>query len=309
MFQRILVPLDDATRPAAALRIASCFAQQTGAQLVLVHTELSAVPAQRVIGARAALQRHVTFLRRQGIQAEYVVEIGSHEDGIVAAANARQVDLILLVPVLRQRLELLWYARSATRLLNELPAPLLIWPESQTSVELLASHGASVMVPLDEAPEAERSLPFAKLVAERYHRPLVLVRAVPIGTDEASRSSVRGPDRLSDRIEAAETRLKAIRAILERTTTEPIQTLVVAGEPGTQLLQAVKNSRAGIIVLCPHSHPTKERYFLGCVATQLLHRAEVPILVVPPKLGAMLPAMDHRETVADHTQSAVEVTL
>lgn len=289
MFQRILVPLDDAMRTAPAIRIASGIARQTGAQLVLLHTEPSAISVQGVLGARTSLQRQVTYLRQQGIQAEYAVEVGSREQGIIATARDRQVDLILLVPAHRQHFELLWYSRSATRLLHELPAPLLIWPESSTSLELLATREAAVMVPLDGAPEAERSVAFAMSLAERYHQSLVLVRAIPTGPDGAYRDVVHGAGCFSDQVQEATANLDALREQLERTTTILIKTAIVAGEPGTQVLRAAQTYGAGIIVLCSHSRPTMGRYFMGCVSTQILRQASVPVMVVPPHLDAPIP--------------------
>ena len=290
MFQRILVPLDDSTRVSGALRIAASIATWTGAQLVLTHSEQGSASAQNVISARTAMQRHVNALRQQGIQAEYAVETGTREEGIMAAARDRQADLILLVPARREQLEILWYPRSTTHLLNALPAPLLIWPEHQVSDDLLAPPEATVMVPLDGDPDAERSLPFAVALAERYHRSLVLMRAVPATADTGCRDSVRGDGCFSDQVERATAYLHALREHLERTTTETIQCVVVAHEPATQMLRAADTYHAGIIVLCSHSHQTKERYFMGCVATQLLREASVPILVVPPRIEMLRPA-------------------
>lgn len=296
MFQRILVPLDDTMRAAAAVRMATAIAWESGAQLVLVRSEPSYTPAQRVIGDRAALQRQVNALRQQGIQAEYAVEIGSREEGILAAARERQADLILFLPAHCQHLELLWYARSAARMLSELPAPLFIWPECLVSAELLASNEASVMVPLDGAIEAERSLPFAAELAEHYHRPLVLVQAIPAFTDGNCRDALHGPGCFSDRVQVATAYLNAVRTRMEYMTAVPIRTTVIAGEPGTQLLRAATTYRAGIIVLSAHSHAVRERYFMGCVATQLLREAKVPILVVPPHVETIRPMIQRDET-------------
>lgn len=314
MFQRILVPLDDTTRIAAALRIASAFALQTRAQLVLAQVEPNCAPAQDVMAARTALQREVNALRQQGIQAEYAVERGSRVDGIVAVARTRQVDVILLVPAQRQQLELVWYSRSATRLLNELPAPLLIWPESQPSVELLAAGDAAVMVPLDGTAEAERSLPIAVKVAEQYHRPLALVRALPVApvqlhTGDSGRDGVHRVSCFSDHAEAAAAYLHDVGERLERVTWVPVYTGVVAGEPGSRLLSAANAFRAGVIILCSHSHPQpKERYFLGCVATQLLRQADVPVLIVPPQMETVHPAISH-DVAASNGRLVAGVTV
>lgn len=308
MFQRILVPLDNASRVTATLHIASDIAHRTGAQLVLVRSEPSSAPAQRVIGARAALQRHVNALRQQGVQAEYVVEVGWPEEGIAVAARDRQVDLILLVPEQRERLELLWYPRRATRELNELPAPLLVWPESHPSGEMLDSLEASVMVPLDGVAASERSLPFAIMLAERYRRPLVLVQAIPMHNGESCRDSVRGIGCFSDQVQDAEAYLHNVRERIQRMTTTPIRTAVVAGDPGTRLLRAAKTYGAGVIVLCSHSRPVQERYFMGCVATQLLRESDVPILVVPPHLDVVRPAMDGVAAAAA-SRLATDVTV
>lgn len=311
MFQRILVPLDDTTRVGTARRIASALALRTGAQLVLVQTEPSYAPAQHVISARAALQRHVNALRQQAIQAEYAVEIGAREDGIVAVARDRQVDLILLVPAQRQQFELHWYARRATRLLNELPAPLLIWPESQTSGEFLASADGTVLAPLDGSAEAERSLPLAIKIAERFHRPLVLVRVVPVAperlqTSAAGRDAIHGPACFSDQAEIAAAYLRDLSVRLERITRVPVYTEVLAGDAGPRLLRAAATFQAGVIALRTHSHRAKERFFLGGVATQLLRQADVPVLLVPPQVETVhFAASDNIATSDDLLASGI----
>lgn len=307
MFQRILVPLDDPTVVNAAVRIATAVAHRTGAELILARSEPAFGPVQNVIGAREALQRQVNMLRRQGIHAEYTVEIGSREDGLVAAARDRYADLVLLVPAQRQRLELLWYSRRAAHILNELPAPLLVWPETQLSPDLLVSHESTVMAPLDGGATAERALPFAVKLAEHYHRPLTLMHSIASDTARSRRDSVHGATNVADQVQKAESYLRTVKEQLARTTTTPVRTVVLVGEPGTQLLDAVTTYHAGVIAFCPHSHATRERYFMGCVATQLLRQATVPMLIVPPHLETAYPVV-HSEAAAGDTRTATGVT-
>lgn len=306
MFQRILVPLNDPAVADAALRIATGVALRTDAEVVLVRSEPGYTPARNVIGARTTLQRQVNMLRQQGIHAEYVVETGSAEAVLVAAARERHADLILLVPATRQQLELLWYPRSASRTLNELPAPLLVWPETQATFDGLLPHDSAVMAPLDGAEPSERSLPFAVKIAERYRSPLVLIRAIPTDDECMYRDSIHGAACFSDQVQEAQTYLRSLQDQLMRTTRTPIESVVVAGEPGTQLVRAAERYRAGVIVLCSHSHPTHERYFMGCVATQLLREAPVPILIVPQHLqDAHLAASDNVAAIASSTVAGV----
>lgn len=289
MFQRILAPLDDTTRIDVSLRIAAALAEERDAQIVLVHTEPSAASTEHLTKDRAAMQRYVERLREQGVHAEYTLETGTRENGIATATRNWNADLILLVPEQREELELLWYSRSATHQLSELPAPLLIWPDALPYAEFLAEREAVVMAPLDGTVAAERSLPYAVKLAGRYHHPLLLAHAIPAGKDEVGPSYDSSAGLLASRLEA-ETYLERLQAELRRTTSVPILTTVLVGEPGAELAHAAKTCHAGVMVLCSHSHPNKHRYFMGCIATQILRQTNVPILVVPPRVEALATA-------------------
>jgi len=64
-----------------------------------------------------------------------------------------------------------------------------------------------------------------------------------------------------------------------------IESVVLPGEPATELRALAERSGADLIAVGSHRHETVERWLLGSVTTELVRDGRVSVLVVPPGRG------------------------
>jgi nucleotide-binding universal stress UspA family protein len=71
------------------------------------------------------------------------------------------------------------------------------------------------------------------------------------------------------------------RSMDEKPVISNVQAIVSVGEPAGELLKAARQSRAGLLVLGTHGTGRGTRLLFGSTLTRVLHRARLPVLVVP----------------------------
>lgn len=80
---------------------------------------------------------------------------------------------------------------------------------------------------------------------------------------------------------------KAALHFLEKTkhhlADETIQTIVVEGDTGDEILEYAKKMRADMIVLGSHSRKWLENIIIGSVAEEVLRQTRIPLFIVPTK--------------------------
>ena len=81
-------------------------------------------------------------------------------------------------------------------------------------------------------------------------------------------------------MEAVKARLEELSAPL-RAAGVPVETLAVTGLPADEILTAAEESGAGMIVLGSHGHGAVYQLFAGSIVTAVLHKARVPVTVIP----------------------------
>lgn len=138
-----------------------------------------------------------------------------------------------------------------------------------------AFASGSILVPLDGSELAERALPYAAALAPALQRPIVLMIAtytpevwnrVPVaGNYEATAHAycVEYLERVGARLESLD-----------------VRTDVRDGFGREQILDAVHDHGASLIVATSHGRSGITRWAYGSTASHLAHQSEVPILVV-----------------------------
>ncbi len=252
MGTRILVPVD-------------------GSVLLRVDSWLAARP--RLAEADSALEQQVEGLRAAGLQAHYLLQYGHPEDGIANTAEYQRSDLIIMAHHHRKGLERLGHRSVVAHLLSRSPTPLLIVPDdmsAQAFMDLLSTPENSILVPLDGSALAERALPFAITLARVHHQPLLLVRVVP--------------PLLRWGVEESEARLylEAVRERVSGETAAGVAMALVTGTPTDEILWSAEGRSVSLIAMSTHGRGGLARALVGSVATELLDRARIPLLIVPP---------------------------
>jgi nucleotide-binding universal stress UspA family protein len=135
----------------------------------------------------------------------------------------------------------------------------------------------TILLPLDGSPLAERALPYAATLAQRANATIALVEAVVAhvfpGSD-LSNAQIDVTKRADHNLQAAADRLGAAGV-----TAEPH---VYYDEAVHAILDAADRQAADLIVMSTHGRSELGRMLYGSVADQVLRRATVPVLLVPP---------------------------
>jgi nucleotide-binding universal stress UspA family protein len=313
MFRRLLVPTDGSDQLSAALPVVRRLASRTGASVALVCVESPIVNMGDVLDNSKALVGHsdkvrrleqsIEELQREGIDAHYDVEFGRPEHGITSAAKQHDADLIVLTPHHRAGFEAVLHPSITARMFSGAPAPLLIVPEHAATAAragLLADADSIVVVPLDGSQLAERALAFAVALAGAYGRGLRLVRVVPPPHDASAYATYERPDpRYQQLVHEARHYMATVQTDLKRATGLPVDVEVTIGEPAREIADIAEESPTDLIVMSTHGHGTLGRLLLGSVATELMWRSKVPVLIVPPH--APTPSPQAASAVAEAT--------
>jgi nucleotide-binding universal stress UspA family protein len=138
-----------------------------------------------------------------------------------------------------------------------------------------------ILVPLDGSELAETALPYAAALAEALHTHLVLLTAWE-GTDSelATLLPAVSIDIERSAQERFETYLDGIRQRFGRA--DQTRTIVRSGDAGDEILKAVDETNARMLVIATHGRSGMSRWLYGSTAGRLLRSCHVPVLAVGP---------------------------
>ena len=288
MFTRILLPLDGTARAEEALPFARDLALADGAQVFLLHVAAGHKPAPQ----EATIERRIEALARElrdgGVTAHVLTAHGHTPETIATVISVHHIDLVALAPESRGLLETLWRPSVTAGLLPRLEAPVLIAPPSGESRASSASSmalgpGGHVIVPLDGSPLAERALPLARRIAERYQRGLLLLRVVPpLQAVMTGAGAYPIASDLADReFREAGDYLRAVCDQLQVAGHVPAQYMVLNGIPADEILAEVETKPCSILVMSTHGRGGLSRFLLGSVALTIARKSAIPTIIMP----------------------------
>jgi nucleotide-binding universal stress UspA family protein len=125
--------------------------------------------------------------------------------------------------------------------------------------------------------------PPARTWAQQPGAEVVLVRAVPPVTSDAA--AIVYADRLSERADAMES-LEAVASTFRQVGIEATA-LTPAGDPAICITEVAIAQDVDAIAMATHGRSGVSEAVLGSVATETLHRAAVPMFLVPAASAAV----------------------
>lgn len=137
-----------------------------------------------------------------------------------------------------------------------------------------------ILLPVAPGGEANKAIPHAASLAERYDATVHVVSAI-----DTVAQTLRGPQAgaFAERVEdAAEERVKEVTGELESAGVDVVGN-VVHGEPLTVIENTIDDSGADIVVMPSHARTGLERVLLGSVTEKVLRVSPVPVITVPMK--------------------------
>ena len=296
-FTRILVPLDTSAIAEQALPRAAAIAKDLGAELLLVLVH-EPVPMHghhdapwNALGRpmeRAYLDGKARELEsRFGIRVDTEHPTGSPSQTIIALADARTTDLVVMTTHGRTGLRREWLGSVADTVMRSLDVPVLMLRPIDASGPASATAGTfkRIMIPLDESRRAESIIdsavalggPNATYVLAR------VVTSVPVMIDFADAYSklpaVVDPEATEQAAMTAKRYIEGIAARLRAGGASSVEQVVVISDlPAPALLDIAQLNDVDLIAIATHGRGTA-RLVLGSVTDKLLRGGSTPLLV------------------------------
>lgn len=251
----------------------------TAEQLVDLLEQEGSAEAQRLVGTGAVLAEAA------GWPSAVLVKRSFGGDGIRFAAVAEELRADVALIGSRGLAGIEAALESFTELvLHHSAIPVLVVPYPLLSDDRALAATGRVAIGWDGSPGAERALGHAAAAF-----PGSELTALTVGIPEP------GSDPAVEPVEAAAGRLgREVRRVVAPTTLHRSarQAVAVAHE----LVAAARRQRAGVIVVGSRGRSTWRETFLGSTALEVLHHANLPVLVVPATADGHEPVRRHSDT-------------
>lgn len=278
----ILLPLDGSPLAERALPYAERLARATDAHIVAVRAVSPPVPADLLSEAESYLKGVASRLRDQGLSVETAASAGAPADVILQQARERSVGMIILSSHGRSGVGRWIYGSVADQVLRQTPVPVLLTAHTD-AVPWRPERPLRLLVPLDGSVLGETALDAARELANQLPTEIVLVRIVePLFYDLA----YSPPIDPSPELEAARIYLDQVAQRLGADGST-VTVRVEFGQAISTIAQVAMDVQAGLIVMATHGRSGIARFVMGSVATGVLQRAGVPLLLVRPAGAAI----------------------
>ena len=305
MFKKIVVPLDGSSLSERALPYAVILATEFKSELLLLQV-IDENENSSAVTAQGYLKNLQSFLTGQGLpdhQPPYSVRLllanGDPAEQIIETIKEYQANIVIMSTHGRTGLSRVFSGSITRNIMQEVTVPLmLVHPMDNTKTELaeifrnvspdlLRKH---IIVPLDGSPLAETALATAVALAEVTNSPIDLIDVLPSPEDLLVEYGA-GPSGYIPQ----ETNLQAIKEealdylLVVETERLPaslhVNTHIVSGKPGSEIVRHAKERDAGLIILASHTRKGVGRAVLGSVAEEILQLSGIPVIIINRKVG------------------------
>jgi len=260
----VIVPVDPTRSPTVAISIAASLARQAGLDVKLVAVPSLGLASDAYLRARV---QEAIAAGAPAARGNLLVTAGTPAAAIVDWAERSDAVLVCMATHGRGRVgdAVLGSVSAAVVRRSSVPV-LLVGPAVRTAGDRVRRLVAC----LDGSELAEGAVPAAADLAGRLDAEVVLVRVVP---HERARP---GPGGVPD--------LVCLQQVAERIADVPVAfELVYDREPAQAIARYVSGRDDTVVVMGTHGRGGLQELVLGSVARGVVHRADCPVLVVPPR--------------------------
>jgi nucleotide-binding universal stress UspA family protein len=288
MYRAILVPVDGSPFSERALPYARMIATLGGAKVLLFrvippaegdsqHAD-EAGRAQLVREARSYLDELAA--RLPDLSVETAVAEGDAADVIVEEIGKKSVDLIIMTTHGRSGLGRWVYGSVADEIMRRATVPALLVP-ADCQFRWPSDRAPRILVPLDGSDLSEEVLGPVCDLASVLGAELRLIRVVephPAAFSDPSMYMMLDP---TPELEASRSYLDAVANEL-RAAGRDVAVQEVFGFAVTTITDEAREQNADLIAMSTHGSSGLTRLIMGSVATGVVQRATVPILIIRP---------------------------
>jgi nucleotide-binding universal stress UspA family protein len=287
MYQKILIAVDESDCSRRAAQLGLGLAGQLGARVSLVHilNGSPASPSQSasigLTGARARgqalLEEWQAEARRRGLEAQTQLrEMTRPAEGIVAAAQQENCDLIVMGTHGREGLPYLLLGSVAERVIRLAPVPVLLVRSATAVSEPLEFR--QVLVPIDGSELSNLALDQAKKLVGYLGAKLLVLHVEP-------RALLLAFEVLEQHPEEQEKYRQQTRSLLGEAVKDFPEAEAIWREAGVErigdvIVKVAQERAVDLIVMGTHGRTGLDRLLLGSVAERVAHRASCAVLLV-----------------------------
>lgn len=316
MFKRILVPLDGSARAEQVVPIAARIAHATNGTVVLLQalnppTDFMSyqmpipVSSPQLVDAEIRkAKEYVESIGRlsclEGINVETAVMPGQPASVILAEADRRPVDLIVLCSHGYTGFKHWVLGSVAEKVAHHSTVPTLILREGGSAPVGIRAEAVGLLIPLDGSELAETSiLPAARLVtalSAAEGRKLHLLRVVILPGEEGETS------RRDEILRVAKQYIRATVERIQGVCTSEAMTLDVTGsvtidddvasaiarvaECGEEIEGGERCEKSDLIAIATHGHGGLQLWTMGSITERVLQATSLPLLIVRPSASS-----------------------
>ena len=135
----------------------------------------------------------------------------------------------------------------------------------------------TILCPIDLGPNTGMTLEAAWFLAEDSEAKLILLHVVPLPIEVVGQPLLVEP--LSFAQDEARARMEHLAK--ELALKVPYEVAAVIGDPPREILRAIDEHDADLVVMTTHGRTGLSHFFLGSVATRVVRDSPVPVLTVP----------------------------
>jgi nucleotide-binding universal stress UspA family protein len=233
--------------------------------------------------AVVAAQTHVDQLCVQlssAVESEGVVTVGDAATEILNEVAQRRADLIVMSTHGRSGIGRWIYGSVADQVMRRAPVPVLLVP-AHARVNWPSDRTPRILVPLDGSELAHGAVEAADELAGAVDGELVLASAVephpPSYGDPSTFLMVDPTVELNNASELLER-----SALVLRARGRKVEVAVLIGFAVTAIADFARERHVDAIAMSTHGSGGLTRLIMGSVATGIVQRADVPVLVLRP---------------------------
>jgi nucleotide-binding universal stress UspA family protein len=299
MTKRILVPLDGSQLSEAALPWAERVAKALDAQVIVfraaeAHALAGVSQADSEVRALEVAQEYlngvVARLKAKGITAWPITAYGKPGDHIAEAAGGHEATMIIMSTHGRSGLTRWLFGSVADKVVRSATVPVLLVRGAVTPAEQIRR----VLVPLDGSTLAEQALVPADELAKALGLELVLLQVVmprltAIGGETVAYTGTLLEEDKESAWQYLDLMAKALRkgGVVVRTEVETGGQGETAGAYGGKVGEIItdyaRKNGIDLIAMCSHCRSGLSRLLLGSVASDVLHGASGPVVLLNPR--------------------------
>ncbi len=294
MSRTVIVPLDGSKASEDSLPFARLLAERSGAALILmsvveVTTEFDAwidtAPFSLEEEMSNWIDERQEYLRQlaEGFKGEShtIVRVGRPADEIREVVKGANEPVLVMASHGRSGIQQFVLGSVALQIVHQLHCPV-VTIHMQASGSPAPSSLDRILFPLDGSTFSEQIIEQALAIVGRPAPALHLTRVLeaPVWASHSFNAGLVGEYLAASR-ELIE---EEMQELADRLTQEgySAEWSIRDGNPGDQIIEAANACGAGLIAMATHGRGGLGRLLLGSVAQRVLHRTNVPLLLIHP---------------------------